>query len=112
MPAGTPAGIGMKERRMVRDDRQERTAEAIGAGAPEGGPTIEIFGRRIRVPRSRRMRIASGSALILGGILGFLPVLGFWMIPSGLLLLSYDISAVRRWRRRMAVWWHRRRGRG
>jgi hypothetical protein len=117
MPAGTPSGIGMKERRMVRDDRQERTAEAIGAGAigagaPEGGPTIEIFGRRIRVPRSRRMRIASGSALILGGILGFLPVLGFWMIPSGLLLLSYDISAVRRGRRRMAVWWHRRRGRG
>lgn len=64
------------------------------------------------MPRSRGMRIASGSALILGGILGFLPVLGFWMVPSGLLVLSYDIPSVRRWRRRMAVWWHRRRGRG
>ncbi|WP_235679230.1 hypothetical protein [Aquibium microcysteis] len=102
----------MKERRVARDDRQERTAEESGAGAPESGPAIHAFGRRIRMPRSRRMRIASGAALILGGFLGFLPVLGFWMIPSGLLVLSYDIPSVRRWRRRTAVWWHRRRGRG
>jgi hypothetical protein len=90
-------------------DRQETEAGAPG-GEPRGGPTINAFGRKIRMPRSRRLRIASGSALIVGGFLGFLPVLGFWMIPSGLLVLSYDIPSVRRWRRRMAVWWHRRRG--
>jgi hypothetical protein len=30
---------------------------------------------------------------------GFLPVLGFWMIPLGLLILSLDLPLVRRWRR-------------
>jgi len=40
--------------------------------------------------------------------LGFLPVLGFWMIPLGLLVLSVDLPAVRRWRRQFTVWWNRR----
>ena len=94
---------------MARSDR--RGGEAGEPDADEApGPTITAFGRKIRVPRSRRLRIASGTALIAGGFLGFLPVLGFWMVPTGLLVLSYDIPAVRRWRRRAAVWWHRRRG--
>jgi hypothetical protein len=29
------------------------------------------------------------------------------MIPLGLLVLSVDIPIVRRWRRKLAVWWHR-----
>ncbi|WP_245453525.1 hypothetical protein [Aquibium carbonis] len=95
---------------MARGDGRggQTGADRADAGA---GPTINAFGRKVRVPRSRRMRIASGSALIVGGIFGFLPVLGFWMIPTGLLVLSYDIPSVRRWRRRTAVWWHRRRSR-
>ena len=40
-----------------------------------------------------------GILLILGGILGFLPILGFWMIPLGLLLLSHDY----RWARKLFV---------
>ncbi len=55
------------------------------------------------------MRIAAGLVLIVGGLLGFLPVLGFWMIPLGLLVLSIDLPTVRRWRRRLEVWWHRKR---
>ena len=38
-----------------------------------------------------------------GGLLGFLPVLGFWMIPLGFLVLSVDLPAVRRWRRKITV---------
>ena len=49
-----------------------------------------------------------GILLIAGGLLGFLPVLGFWMIPLGFLVLSVDLPAVRRWRRQLTVWWHRR----
>jgi hypothetical protein len=30
------------------------------------------------------------------------------MIPLGMLVLSNDIPRVRRWRRRFAVWFHRR----
>lgn len=65
----------------------------------------------LAMPRSRVGRIATGSALVVGGTLGFLPVLGFWMIPLGLIVLSHDLPAVRRRRRRMAVWWASRQNR-
>lgn len=38
-----------------------------------------------------------GIFLICGGVLGFLPVLGFWMIPLGLALLATDIPPLRYW---------------
>lgn len=50
-----------------------------------------------------------GGGLIFGGFLGFLPILGFWMLPLGFLILSQDSAIVRRWRRRLGVWWGRRR---
>jgi hypothetical protein len=70
---------------------------------------IGLAGRRIGLPRSRILRIAIGSALVLAGLVGFLPVLGFWMLPLGLLILSVDLSPVRRARRRLTVGWERRR---
>ena len=70
---------------------------------------ISIFGREFVMPRSRALRVAIGILLIVFGIFGFLPILGFWMIPLGLLVLSYEFAAVRRWRRRFVVWWERRR---
>jgi hypothetical protein len=66
-------------------------------------------GKHLPLPRSRILRIIIGVALILSGLLGFLPVLGFWMIPLGLLVLSIDLPIVRRWRRQLEVWWGRRR---
>lgn len=65
---------------------------------------------RIGLPDSPALRVTVGLLLIAGGILGFLPVLGFWMVPLGLLVLSHDIPVVRRARRRLAVWWARWRG--
>ncbi len=47
--------------------------------------------------------MAIGILFIFFGLLGFLPVLGFWMIPVGLAILSVDIPAVRRWRRQFTV---------
>ena len=69
---------------------------------------IRIGKWRIPLPGHRPGRIAVGVLLIIGGLLGFLPVLGFWMIPLGLAILSYDIPAARRARRRLVVWLHRR----
>ncbi len=70
---------------------------------------MRAFGRDFELPRSRPMRIAIGLLLVLFGCFGFLPILGFWMIPLGLLILSYEVARVRRWRRRTTVWWARRR---
>ena len=69
---------------------------------------IRLGNWKFELPRSRLIRMALGLALIAGGLLGFLPVLGFWMIPLGLLVLSVDLPIVRRWRRRLEVWWGRR----
>lgn len=62
---------------------------------------------REHMPRSRLARTIIGLLLLIGGILGFLPVLGFWMIPLGLIVLSVDFPIVRRLRRRLAVRWGR-----
>ena len=65
--------------------------------------TIRFGQKTFRLPASRLFRIPIGILLIVLGVLGFLPILGFWMIPLGLLVLSVDIPAVRRWRRRVTV---------
>jgi hypothetical protein len=71
---------------------------------------VRLFNRHWHLPKSRPIRIGLGIVLIAGGLLGFLPVLGFWMLPLGLLVLSVDIPVVRRWRRQVTVWWHRKNG--
>ena len=98
----------------MNDERSTRMNDSAGVKGDSDvphGPTISLFGRRIQMPRSRFLRILLGVVLIFLGTLGFLPVLGFWMIPVGLLVLSSDIAMVRRWRRRMEVWWANRSGR-
>ena len=62
----------------------------------------------VAMPRSRVGRIVIGTLLIIGGLLGFLPILGFWMVPLGLLVLSQDLRFVRRKRRQLAIWWEYR----
>ena len=50
---------------------------------------------RHRVPPG--LRLVLGLILIGGGMLGFLPVLGFWMIPLGISVAALDIRPI--WRR-------------
>lgn len=44
--------------------------------------------------------------MIAFGFLGFLPILGFWMIPLGVVLLATDIPPLRR---RLMLWLHKHR---
>ena len=73
---------------------------------------IRFANRHFHLPQSKPIRIGLGILLVACGLVGFLPVVGFWMIPLGLLVLSVDIPIVRRWRRKLAVWWHRDRKNG
>ena len=61
----------------------------------------------LRERKARRVRIPVGIFLIVAGILGFLPILGFWMVPLGLLLLAQDIPFLKRPAGRTLVWFNR-----
>lgn len=92
---------------MAAADDEKRSGFGID---PKDGKLM--LGRfRLPMPRSRFGRMALGIVLVICGCLGFLPILGFWMVPLGLLVLSIDLAFVRRRRRRIAVWWARRRPR-
>ena len=62
-------------------DRLERRVPGLAAG----------WLARVRRPEARWIRIPLGILLVLGGIFSFLPVLGIWMLPLGLLLLALDL---------------------
>lgn len=63
-----------------------------------------LWGRRLPLPDHWAARAVLGATLILGGLLGFLPVLGFWMVPLGLMVLAVDFPAADRLRRQGTAW--------
>nr|WP_306266658.1 hypothetical protein [Pararhizobium sp. IMCC3301] len=72
-------------------------------------PSIKFAGKSFDLPRSQLARMSLGVVFLLFGLVGFLPIVGFWMIPVGLIILSYDVPFLRRQTRRLSVWWGRRR---
>jgi len=81
--------------------------------APPVFRRFERWYRRVSRHPNPWVRRGAGVLLVVGGVLGFLPVLGFWMLPLGLILLSDDIPWLRRKRRqaqvRISRWWRRSR---
>jgi hypothetical protein len=70
----------------------------------------KVFARIIdwvRRPTSRLVRLPMGGLLVVGGIFGFLPFLGFWMLPLGLLLIARDVPAIEPPLARMFAWINR-----
>jgi hypothetical protein len=62
----------------------------------------------LRRPSSRLVRIPLALLLILGGIFSFLPVLGLWMLPLGLLLFAQDVPMLQGPLARMLAWVERK----
>jgi hypothetical protein len=54
------------------------------------------------------LRSLLGIVFIALGVVGFLPVLGFWMVPLGVLLIALDVPP---WRKRVERWLEDRSGR-
>jgi hypothetical protein len=50
------------------------------------------------------MRVPAGIGLIVGGVFSFLPILGVWMLPLGVVLLAKDIPPLRQPSARMLAW--------
>ncbi|HET6377517.1 MAG TPA: hypothetical protein VFG05_04325 [Methylocella sp.] len=69
------------------------------ASEPEPGPDKDAPAKsrsRLMEPKWRFFRIPAGILLVLGGLAGFLPIVGFWMLPLGLAILAIDIPAAER----------------
>ena len=62
----------------------------------------------LRKPEQKWVRLPSGLLLMLGGLLSFLPVLGVWMLPLGILLLAEDIPLFQSVSGKMLGWIARR----
>lgn len=96
-----------KESRRLR-----RQFEALARAMPVTRPVTE----RLLRDGMRVIRLPMAFLLILGGCLSFLPVLGIWMLPLGIMLLAVDVPFIRptvsansiRSRRRLSVFWRER----
>lgn len=71
--------------------RINRQFDRIQKKVPFSARVLEF----LRRPASKVIRIPIGILLILGGIFSFLPILGLWMLPLGLLLLALDVAFLR-----------------
>jgi hypothetical protein len=58
----------------------------------------------LRQPSSRWVRLPAAALLVAGGFVGFLPLLGFWMIPLGLILVAQDLPFMRPPMARLLAW--------
>lgn len=92
--------------------RLDRQFDAIAHAFPfTARPISALRGRGAAI-----IRLPVSILLIIGSLLSFLPVLGLWMLPVGLLLLAVDLPVLRpfvttaairfrikmrRWRRRL-----------
>lgn len=62
----------------------------------------------LRRPKARMARIPLGVLLMVGGVLGFLPILGFWMLPVGAAILAIDVPFLRKPMADTLAWIERR----
>lgn len=74
------------------DARLDRQFERISRQVPASRGFLDW----VRKPQMHLIRIPLAIILVLGGIFSFLPVLGLWMLPLGLLVLAVDIPPLRR----------------
>ena len=60
--------------------------------------------RWTRDPAIRRHRLPLGILCLIGGLFWFLPVLGIWLLPIGLVLIAHDVPRLRNPVARMVIW--------
>jgi len=95
----------MRDHAYVDALAEQHIAKLIAHLPPWAGNAI----RWIRRPAARWVRMPVAICLIPGGVFGFLPVLGLWMLPLGLILLGVDVPIIRHGMHRFINWLAERR---
>lgn len=71
-------------------------------------PKAARFVSWLRQPGSWLVRIPLAVLLVVGGIFSFLPILGVWMLPLGLLLIAQDVPFLQKPLAQMLGWIERK----
>ncbi len=106
MPGDLPHPRDPDEVQAQEASAGDRRLEQVTDRLP---PRMRATVRWLRRPSAFWIRVPAGVLLIGGGLLGFLPVLGVWMLPLGVALLAEDVPALRSLRSRTLDWLERRR---
>jgi len=88
----------------VPDEDQDRLEELFQRWEKRLPQSAGRASAWLRRPSSRWARIPAAVLLMIGGVLSFLPVLGLWMFPLGLLLLAINLPFLRRPVGKSLVW--------
>jgi hypothetical protein len=92
----------MANRRETQDETQEKDKaqddldEAFDELERATPDSVTKAIRWLRQPQARVVRIPLGLLLMAASFLWFLPVLGLWFLPLGLLLIAQDVRFLRR----------------
>ena len=92
----------MSENHAAKIDRHFAWFEARLSPRPAN------FVRWLRKPSSRLVRIPLALLLVVGGVFSFLPILGLWMLPLGLLLIAQDVPFLQKPLAQMLGWIERK----
>jgi len=99
-----PTGISLAV--AIREDVDfDEQLQRLTARLPRAVARVIQWSSR---PGLHWVRVPAGVALMLGGVLSILPVLGLWMLPLGLVMLAKDVRFLRRPTARMLAWLDRR----
>ena len=93
---------------MTADEGTENATPIDADAADELPPWARKLLDWLYRPLVRWVRVPAGLLLVVAGVIGFLPVLGFWMVPLGLLLLAQDLPFLRKPIGRLLRWVHRK----
>lgn len=80
---------------MVAKQRRERRFQRQFDALERLFPPLRVPMSTLRRDSWFPIRFPVALALIAGGVFSFLPVLGIWMLPLGLLLLAVDLPILR-----------------
>lgn len=76
----------------AKSDDLDKELDRLESRLPNGPARLL---HHVRGAAADNYRLPAAVALAVGGLFGFLPVLGFWMTPLGLGLLAVDVPFMR-----------------
>jgi hypothetical protein len=88
---GTGSGLSAYLAMSARADL-DRELDGLQQRVPKAAARLIKW---LRKPASRWVRFPLAILLVLGGFAGFLPILGFWMVPLGLAIIALDVPFLR-----------------